>query len=445
MAAINLHYPKMKVFQLTSTQVAAGAKIYTYEAGTSTDKATYSDQALTTANANPVIADSNGEAQVWLLDDGLYKIVINDSDDVLISNVDNIGTASSASDTGGLANLVSNGSFELNSGDDGTPTGWTLNITGASTIQIDQADTFHGDSCLEFVGGASGAGTATSGVFEVQSSKELNVRFSLKASAATVGQTVEIFWWQDSAATSAASTASTSIYSVTTTAPTSWEEQLLYATAPSNALFAQIKISGSTDAGTTRYDDVETSYIPLPATQSETDTGISPTLYVTPLGLANTDSFLPSAVTGYDRGKTVNLQDDSNHPVFDVASVVASGTWESIGPTDSGATNIWSGLDVIPGTATHILLRAYISFSDSTATPPYNAISIGARSNAGSSGNSSTLARANIAPPQSTNVTVVGGSSAPLDADNIFDIFYSIASASNITMAGYIALQGWIE
>jgi hypothetical protein len=246
MAAINLHYPKMKVFQLLSTQVAAGAKIYTYEAGTSTDKATYSDQGLTTANANPVICDSNGEANVWLLDDGLYKIIINDSDGELISSEDNQGSVLSTTTVEGAYNLVPNGSFETNSGDNGTPTGWTLNITTTATIQIDKSDTFHGDSCLEFIGGASGAGTATSGYFEVQSSKDIGVRFSLKASAATVDQTVKILWYTDDAGT-AASTASTTVYNVTTTAPTSWTEQILTATAGSDALFAKVEISGSVE------------------------------------------------------------------------------------------------------------------------------------------------------------------------------------------------------
>jgi len=257
MAAINLHYPKMKVFQLTSTQVASGAKIYTYEAGTSTDKATYSDQSLSTANANPVIADSNGEAQVWLRDDGLYKIVINDSSDVLISSTDNIGTAASVTDTEGLSNLVPNGSFESNSGDNGTPTGWTLSITGASTIQIDKADTFHGGSCLEFVGGASGAGYSESGYFAVSESTELGVRFSIKSSAVTVGQTIDIYWFQDSSGTASGVTTSTTVYSDSTTVPTSWEEILKFVTPPSDGLFAKVHINGSTSAGTTRYDNIE--------------------------------------------------------------------------------------------------------------------------------------------------------------------------------------------
>lgn len=255
MAAFNLHYPKMKVFELSSTQVASGAKIYTYEAGTSTDKATYSDQALTTANANPIIADSNGEAQVWLKDDGLYKIVINDSDDVLISSTDNLGTESATTTVDGAYSLIPNGSFEANTGNNGTPDSWDLSITGASTIDIDTGDQIQGTSSLQFVGGASGAGTATTtGFFEVQASKEIAIRFALKASLATVGNTVKFLWY--TSAQAAASVASTTVYNVTTSAPTTWVEQILTATPGSDVKYGRVQISGSTTAGTTHYDDV---------------------------------------------------------------------------------------------------------------------------------------------------------------------------------------------
>lgn len=67
----------------------AGGKLYTYEAGTSTPKATYTDSTGNTANANPVVLDSNGRADIWL-DTGSYKFTLNTSADVLVKTVDNI-------------------------------------------------------------------------------------------------------------------------------------------------------------------------------------------------------------------------------------------------------------------------------------------------------------------------------------------------------------------
>jgi hypothetical protein len=66
-----------------------GGLLYTYEAGTTTPKATYTDSTGNVANANPVVLDSSGYANVWL-DDGSYKFVLKNSDDVTQWTIDNI-------------------------------------------------------------------------------------------------------------------------------------------------------------------------------------------------------------------------------------------------------------------------------------------------------------------------------------------------------------------
>lgn len=75
----------------------AGAKLEFYEAGTSTPLDTYSDYALTTPNANPVIADANGYfGDIFLAEDDNYKVILKDSSDNTVAtadNVDSFGTA----------------------------------------------------------------------------------------------------------------------------------------------------------------------------------------------------------------------------------------------------------------------------------------------------------------------------------------------------------------
>lgn len=69
----------------------AGGKIYTYEAGTTTPLATYTDYGGGSANANPIILDANGECNLWL-GSKAYKIVIADENDVILKTIDNVTT-----------------------------------------------------------------------------------------------------------------------------------------------------------------------------------------------------------------------------------------------------------------------------------------------------------------------------------------------------------------
>lgn len=61
--------------------IASGAKLFTYDAGTTTKRATYSDAALTSANANPVVCDSSGRATVFLTPGISYKFTLAPSTD----------------------------------------------------------------------------------------------------------------------------------------------------------------------------------------------------------------------------------------------------------------------------------------------------------------------------------------------------------------------------
>lgn len=70
----------------------AGAKAYFYITGTTTPKDTYTDFALTTPSANPVIADGNGDwATIYLKNDVRYRVTLKTSADVLIYTQDDVG------------------------------------------------------------------------------------------------------------------------------------------------------------------------------------------------------------------------------------------------------------------------------------------------------------------------------------------------------------------
>jgi hypothetical protein len=75
----------------------AGYKIYSYEGGTTTPLATYTDSTGLTANANPIVADSAGRFEVWITVDTAYKFALKTDGDVTLETVDNVRIDSGAS------------------------------------------------------------------------------------------------------------------------------------------------------------------------------------------------------------------------------------------------------------------------------------------------------------------------------------------------------------
>jgi len=70
----------------------SGGKIFTYAAGTTTPKATYTDFTGGTPNANPIILDAAGRTpnEVWLTYGDAYKFILKTSTDITVGTYDNI-------------------------------------------------------------------------------------------------------------------------------------------------------------------------------------------------------------------------------------------------------------------------------------------------------------------------------------------------------------------
>jgi hypothetical protein len=102
-------------------------KLYTYQAGSTTPFATYTDVNGLIANTNPIILGTDGRppSEIWLQDGYFYKFVLTDSSDVVIQTYDNlygiIGTAPTP------ATPTPAGVIVLWSGSIGSiPAGWAL-------------------------------------------------------------------------------------------------------------------------------------------------------------------------------------------------------------------------------------------------------------------------------------------------------------------------------
>ena len=80
-----LHTSRLQEFDQYGDRLVGG-KLFTFELGTTTPKISYADIYGNAAQSNPIILDSYGSADVYLL--GSYTLALYDSNDVLIATTD---------------------------------------------------------------------------------------------------------------------------------------------------------------------------------------------------------------------------------------------------------------------------------------------------------------------------------------------------------------------
>jgi hypothetical protein len=89
--------------------VLSGGKVYTYEPSTTTNKATYSDDALSVPNANPIVLGADGRPANAIFLSGAYRFIIKDSNDVQIDDQDDVNSGSAGNfadwDSGATYNI----------------------------------------------------------------------------------------------------------------------------------------------------------------------------------------------------------------------------------------------------------------------------------------------------------------------------------------------------
>ena len=125
----------------------SGGLIYTYQAGSSTPLATYTDNSGNVANANPIVLGSDGRpaTEIWMTYGYNYKFVLKDSTGSLIQTYDNLygilGTIPASSPTlpsgvivlwSGATGSIPSG-YYLCDGSNGTPDLRNRFIVGAGS------------------------------------------------------------------------------------------------------------------------------------------------------------------------------------------------------------------------------------------------------------------------------------------------------------------------
>lgn len=90
MATMNLAPILKHQFSDSNGNPLVGGKLFSYQAGTTTPQATYTDISGVTPNANPVVLDSAGECSLWLDPSLSYKFIMQDVNSSIQWTVDNI-------------------------------------------------------------------------------------------------------------------------------------------------------------------------------------------------------------------------------------------------------------------------------------------------------------------------------------------------------------------
>jgi len=110
MGALLAPAPVMRFYDNNNFPLAGG-QLFTYQAGTATPAATYTDSTAGTPNPNPVVMNARGEAAVWLSPTQAYKFVLKDASGNTIWTADQITSPAP----------VAVGNMTDEKGSDGTP------------------------------------------------------------------------------------------------------------------------------------------------------------------------------------------------------------------------------------------------------------------------------------------------------------------------------------
>lgn len=188
----------------------AAGKVYSYEAGTTTPKALYTDQSQSVEASNPVVLNSSGQAQVYA--NGSYKLVVKDSDDQTLYTWDNLlfgindeGITWGDTTTGSSNAYVATPSPDWGAYNDGKRIDVILNFTNTSTAPTLNVSSLGAKTIKDESGNALQIGSLQSGqlarfIYESSNDEFRHVRFTalgneeyLVASNAAGDGTIAIF------------------------------------------------------------------------------------------------------------------------------------------------------------------------------------------------------------------------------------------------------------
>jgi hypothetical protein len=392
MAIKQLESPIFKSVKADGSPNSLGT-VGVYETGTSfaTPVTIWDTQTKDATLTNPVTLNSAGEKEIWF--DGVVDIQVKDFDGNVIPNgqILNVSSSPTATVTGNY-NLIQNGSFEIDSDSDGAPDSWTLSPDSGGTIAIDSTSggQVHGANGLKFTGTGSGGGSATSTKFDVLAGSDLITEFSYKSSAATSTNTVVINWYKFD--DSASATSPTTVHSLAIGNPSSWTVYSYIDSVPSDAVKAEIVITGVDSGGTDKTGPTWFDNISVIAKATEYTTTLSSAASAVSISSmdfpADKEIEVEILLIG-DAGATIldtylEFNGDTTQTNYYIAYTANGGAVTQANSSDIGG-NIGAGttlsvkLNIIPDSVTGTVSCTYLlATGNGTATPANISITTGA-------------------------------------------------------------------
>jgi len=152
-------------------------------------------------------------------------------------------------------------------------------------------------------------------------------------------------------------------------------------------------------------------------------------------------------VTGFYKAQVTNIENDAgaDTSTFDIAAAIGA-TYESVGPTGSGATNIWAALDAVPLTAKYVKLKLTIGAIGSTNGQLYEVVVKARKTGSAASGDPTAISGVSLYNRSGLPEIVTDYSTAeiPIDSAGRFDI-QMVTGGSGLTAIAKMYLIGWGE
>ena len=153
-----------------------------------------------------------------------------------------------------------------------------------------------------------------------------------------------------------------------------------------------------------------------------------------------------AAVANHTSGMRVSLHNNGgSSTLFDVATNVTESTFESVGPTGSSATNIWTAMDSVPASATAVLLMVNAGASSDGADRTTSVFVYGRQTGSSEgTGPINIIAGTQFISDDfaTGNSTVYTWAMVPLDSSKRFDVTYLATNDDAVVVT--LAYKGYI-